>query len=41
MTKDEFFLKIDRSLEEAQNGHVTRQLPGESLTDMLRRTGYI
>lgn len=40
MTKEEFFAKIDRSLEEARNGNVTRQLPGESVVEMLKRTGY-
>ncbi len=40
MTKEEFFAKIDRSLEEARNGNVTRQLPGESVAEMLKRTGY-
>ena len=40
MSKEEFFAKIDQSLEEAKSGHVTRQLPGETLTEMLKRFGY-
>ena len=40
MTKEEFFAKIDRAMDDAQKGRVTRQLQGESVTDMLKRTGY-
>lgn len=41
MTQEEYFARIDRSLEQARQGKVTRKRPGESLTDMLRRTGRI
>ena len=41
MTKEEFFAEVDEALEQAKRGEVTRQLPGESVTDMLRRTGYV
>lgn len=41
MTEDEFFAQIERSLQEAKEGRVTRQLPDESLVDMLKRTGYL
>ena len=40
MTKEEFFAQVDEALEEARQGKTTRLRPGESLTDMLRRTGY-
>ena len=39
MTKEEFFAKIDRSLEQARQGQVHRMLPGESLDDFLKRIG--
>lgn len=40
MTKDEFFAMIDRSLEKVKQGKVTRQQPGESVDDLLKRCGY-
>ena len=40
MTKDEFFAMIDRSLEKVKQGKVTRQRPGESVDDLLKRCGY-
>ena len=39
MTKEEFFAKVDKSLEQARQGRVHRMLPGESLDDFLRRVG--
>ena len=39
MTKEEFFAKIDKSLEQARQGQVHRMLPDESLDDFLRRVG--
>jgi hypothetical protein len=39
MTKEEFFAKIDRSLEQARQGRVHRMQPGESLDDFLKRIG--
>lgn len=41
MTKEEYFASVDRSLEQARQGQVTRKRVGESLTEMLRRTGRI
>jgi PHD/YefM family antitoxin component YafN of YafNO toxin-antitoxin module len=38
MSKEAFFEKIDRSLQEAKEGKVFSMLPNESLTDFLRRT---
>ena len=37
MTKEEFFAKIDRSLQEAKEGKTFAMLPGESLDDFLAR----
>ena len=39
MTKEEFFAKIDRSLEQARQGRVHRMQPDESLDDFLKRIG--
>ncbi len=41
MTKEEFFANVDEALEQAKRGRVTRQHQGESVTDMLKRTGYV
>ena len=41
MTKEEFFANVDEALEQAKRGQITRQLEGESVTDMLKRTGYV
>ena len=38
-TKEEYFQKLDRSLEQARQGEVYRMLPGESLDDFLNRVG--
>lgn len=40
MSKEEFFAMIDRSEAQYARGEYTTQLPGESVTDMLRRSGY-
>ncbi|MBQ7237664.1 MAG: hypothetical protein IJS20_02620 [Bacteroidales bacterium] len=40
MTKEEFLAKLERGEEEYRQGKCTRLLPGESVTDMLRRSGY-
>lgn len=37
MTKEEYFAKIDRSLQQAREGKVHEMLPNESLDDFLRR----
>ena len=38
MSKEEFFAKIDRSLQEAKEGEIYSMLPNESLSDFLKRT---
>ena len=40
MTKEEFYAKIEKGEEDYEQGRCTRLLPGESVTDMLRRSGY-
>lgn len=40
MTKEEFFARVDRAEEQYARGEYTTQLPGESLSDMLKRCGY-
>ncbi len=40
MTKEEFYAKIEKGEEDYKQGRCTRLLPGESVTDMLRRSGY-
>ena len=35
-----FFAKLERGEEEYRQGKCTRLLPGESVTEMLRRSGY-
>ncbi|MDE7074714.1 MAG: hypothetical protein K2O69_06685 [Odoribacter sp.] len=37
MTKEEFFAKIDRSLQQAKEGKVYEMLPGESLDAFIKR----
>lgn len=39
MTKEEFFAKIDRSLQQAREGKVYEMLPGETLDQFLERIG--
>ena len=38
MSKEEYFAKIDRSLEQARQGKVYSMLPNESLSEFLERT---
>ena len=40
MTKEEFFEKLDKAEEEYHQGKYSTLLPGESVTDMLKRCGY-
>lgn len=40
MTKEEFFAKVDKAKAQYQRGEYTTLLPGESVTDMLKRCGY-
>ena len=39
MAKEEFFAKIDRSLQQAREGKVHEMLPGETLDQFLERIG--
>ena len=39
MTKEEFLAKLERGEEEFRQGKCVRLQPGESLSDMLRRSG--
>ncbi len=40
MSKEEYFAMLDRSEAQYARGEYTTLLPGESVTDMLRRSGY-
>ena len=40
MSKEEFFAKLDKAEEEYHQGKYSTLLPGESVTDMLKRCGY-
>lgn len=40
MSKEEYFAMLDRSEAQYAKGEYTIQQPGESVTDMLRRSGY-
>ena len=40
MTKEEFFAKVERAEQQYARGEYTEMLPGESLSDMLKRCGY-
>ena len=40
MTKEEYFAMLDRAEEQVRQGKVTRQLPDETVVEMLKRTGY-
>ena len=40
MTEEEFYAKLARGEEEFRQGKCTRLQPGESVTEMLRRSGY-
>ena len=40
MNEEEFFSMLEESDEEYRQGRYTTQLPGESVTDMLKRCGY-
>lgn len=39
MTKEEFFARIDESLQQAEEGMVHEMLPGETLDQFLERVG--
>lgn len=40
VSKEEFMASLDRGEEEYKQGQCVRLLPGESVSDMLRRSGY-
>ena len=40
MSEEEFFARVDEAKEQYERGEYTTQLPGESVTDMLKRCGY-
>ena len=40
MSKEEFYAMIEEGEKAYERGETTRLLPGESVTDMLRRSGY-
>lgn len=40
MTKEEFNAMIERGEQAFERGECTRLQPGESVTEMLRRSGY-
>lgn len=39
LTKEEYFAKIDESLQQAREGKVHEMLPGETLDEFLERIG--
>ena len=41
ISREEFFAKLKRGEDAYRRGECTRLLPGESVTEMLRRTGYV
>ena len=40
MTKEEYFAMLDRSAEQYARGDYATLMPGESVTEMLKRQGY-
>ena len=40
LTKEEFFSHVEEAEAQYARGEYTTQLPGESLSDMLKRCGY-
>ena len=40
MTKEDFMAKLEKGEEDYRQGRFVRLMPGESVTDMLRRSGY-
>ena len=39
MTEAEFFARVDEAMEQARQGKVYRQMPGESFTEFRNRIG--
>ena len=40
LSKEEFYANIEKAEQEYARGEYTTQLPGESVSDMLKRCGY-
>ena len=40
MTKEEYMAKLERAAQESKNGEGMAMLPGENLSDFLKRNGY-
>ena len=40
MTEEEFFARVEEAEEQYRQGQYTTMMPGESVEDMLRRSGY-
>ncbi|MBR1466327.1 MAG: hypothetical protein IJ607_08205 [Bacteroidaceae bacterium] len=40
MTKEEYMAKLERAEQESKNGEGMTMLPGENLSDFLKRNGY-
>ena len=40
MTKEEFFARVEEAEEQYRQGQYSTMMPGESVEDMLRRSGY-
>ena len=40
MTKEDFLAKLEKGEEDYRQGRFVRLMPGESVTDMLRRSGF-
>lgn len=40
MSKEEFFDRVDRGLQQVRDGKVTRLQTGETMNDLLKRKGY-
>ena len=40
MTEEEFFARVEEAEEQYRQGQFSTLMPGESVEDMLRRSGY-
>ena len=40
MTEEEFFARVEEAEEQYRQGQYTTMMPGESVEDMLKRSGY-
>ena len=40
MTEEEFFARVEEAEEQYRQGHYSTMMPGESVENMLRRSGY-